>query len=577
MSICKAYGTVEERCAAMPPVPEDFYKWVEESVLNGQKHGVYTCQGRRTAEVFCCACGNRYTVKRTAPETYEECMCSAYMPLARNETSICLKCGAKILMHTGRQKEEYHEKEDAYIMQPYGNGGAVIRWIEAYRRWGPGMKEKILYTELGRAFFLPGYISVQKDYDLWDSYRGKDFWSDKNIGGLRNIAFPWAMIYPGSWGQLKGTVLEYSGLPDYLRRDAQLNPRKIEAQPVRYMEKYVEYPVLELLCRKGCIKIANRILKWEKIGFRNARKAKTAAEMMGINKNRIADVLRSDDFTLLKWFQYEHDIGKAIDTEIMEWFEGEYITPADLDFIKDRMSLVKIKNYLSKHSGTNKAALLRTWSDYMEMAKKLNYDPDDEIVYKPKDINAAHAKLVEEINRGEVEKEAAKIRARFKNAEKNLRAVIRKFEYANEEYTIRVPQSINEILVEGRTLHHCVSSDRYFERIDTKESYILFLRRSGTPDTPFYTLEIEPDGSIRQKRTEYDRQDGKEEITEFLKEYQGALAKRVNKNDREAAARSRELYHENMIEFYQKDAERASLVDADYMEIDIDALLAAAE
>ena len=60
---------------------------------------------------------------------------------------------------------------------------------------------------------------------------------------------------------------------------------------------------------------------------------------------------------------------------------------------------------------------------------------------------------------------------------------------------------------EGGKLHHCVgSSDRYWERIERRESYVLFLRRVSKPDAPYYTLEIEPDGTVRQKRTMYDRQ-----------------------------------------------------------------------
>ena len=59
-------------------------------------------------------------------------------------------------------------------------------------------------------------------------------------------------------------------------------------------------------------------------------------------------------------------------------------------------------------------------------------------------------------------------------------------------------------------LHHCVGNDgageRYYDRMERRESFIMFLRRTEEPNDPYYTLEIEPDGTVRQKRTLFDRQ-----------------------------------------------------------------------
>ena len=37
--------------------------------------------------------------------------------------------------------------------------------------------------------------------------------------------------------------------------------------------------------------------------------------------------------------------------------------------------------------------------------------------------------------------------------------------------------------------------------MDIRETYLLFLRRAARPDVPWYTLEIEPGGNIRQKKS----------------------------------------------------------------------------
>ena len=42
---------------------------------------------------------------------------------------------------------------------------------------------------------------------------------------------------------------------------------------------------------------------------------------------------------------------------------------------------------------------------------------------------------------------------------------------------IIAPSGVEEIILEGRALTHCVSnSDRYWERIENRESYILFFK-----------------------------------------------------------------------------------------------------
>ena len=75
-----------------------------------------------------------------------------------------------------------------------------------------------------------------------------------------------------------------------------------------------------------------------------------------------------------------------------------------------------------------------------------------------------------------------------------------------------------------------------------KESYILFLRKKENPEVPFYTLEVEPNGTIRQKRAEFDRQNKDiDEVTSFLRLWQKEIQKRLTKKDYMSAEKSRKL------------------------------------
>lgn len=133
----------------------------------------------------------------------------------------------------------------------------------------------------------------------------------------------------------------------------------------------------------------------------------------------------------------------------------------------------------------------------------------------------------------------------------------KKYVYSDGDYTVLAPQNILAIIKEGRMLHHCVGNDgsgeRYYERIERRESFIMFLRRTNEPEDPYYTLEIEPDGTVRQKRTLFDRQyEDIEQATEFLLKWQKVIAARLTGHDLKLAERSRELRKEEFIQM-QKD------------------------
>ena len=71
---------------------------------------------------------------------------------------------------------------------------------------------------------------------------------------------------------------------------------------------------------------------------------------------------------------------------------------------------------------------------------------------------------------------------------------------------------------------------------------MLFLRRTGETDKPYYTLEVEPNGTIRQKRTLGDNQlEDIEQASCFLQKWQKTIAKRLTEKDLALAKESRLL------------------------------------
>lgn len=106
-------------------------------------------------------------------------------------------------------------------------------------------------------------------------------------------------------------------------------------------------------------------------------------------------------------------------------------------------------------------------------------------------------------------------------------------------------------------MHHCAgATDRYFDRIMQNETYICFLRKASDPKIPYYTIEVEPGGTIRQHRGMYDEEPDIKEIKPFLREWQKEIKKRMSKKDQELAAVSKEKRTANIEELKAKNNTR---------------------
>ena len=259
----------------------------------------------------------------------------------------------------------------------------------------------------------------------------------------------------------------------------------------------------------------------------------------------------------LKWLQLEKSTGKTIGDEEICWMVKEGFEPNDLKFVLDKMSICQIRHYLvkqSEKSGDDISHVLQVWNDYLSMAKRLGMDIHDSIIYRTRDLQLRHKEAVlkiEEMKRGIRRRE---LEEKYVGFQKHLIDLKEKYEFSDGEYQVIAPKSIDDILYEGDTLHHCVNkTDTYFDRIVSKESYILFLREKENPKVPFYTLEVEPDGTIRQKRAEFNRQNKDiDKVTSFLTLWQKEIQKRLTQKDRKSTEESRKLRQQNYQEIRDK-------------------------
>ena len=125
--------------------------------------------------------------------------------------------------------------------------------------------------------------------------------------------------------------------------------------------------------------------------------------------------------------------------------------------------------------------IIQYWEDYLTMAQKLDYDLTEETVAMPKDLKQRHDAAAAIIRHQASEEERKKYKKRKKMLEK-------KYAFALGELCILVPQSTEEILQEGKTLHHCVGG--YAARHVSGATTILFLRKRKKQGRSFLTIEM---------------------------------------------------------------------------------------
>ena len=59
----------------------------------------------------------------------------------------------------------------------------------------------------------------------------------------------------------------------------------------------------------------------------------------------------------------------------------------------------------------------------------------------------------------------------------------------NGRYQIRCPKSLEELILEGQRMHHCVAS--YAQRFSNGSSLIFFMRKTEEPDASYITMEFD--------------------------------------------------------------------------------------
>lgn len=522
--------------AQVPKLPKDWKRWADKVAV-------------RENFIF-------YHYKRGGAKTGYCTFCGKEVPISghpyHNKEGRCIRCRHPVVFKAlGRAGYFQTDKYYAYLIQRCRDG-FVVREFRADRTY---RKDTLPHSE-------PYWHEFRRSiYDCTGEIRSY-YWGMYCQRETRWIAG--SPCYYAYYGDQSGRVygktlpslekkeLRQTGLAEWIRSHPITDPEK-------YLAVWKRLPQMEQIWKAGlqrltkecfhnCDNVRKLVLNPSEPGLIRA---------LGLDASKFRRLRQMDgDTETLAWLQLEKRTGQRITDDMLRWSKKEQISAKDLVFIADRMSLVQIKNYLERQKeyfdGSCQQALT-TWQDYLAMAERLHYDTSDEIVYRVRKLRQRHDELVLQSEAGSLEEQASKMAAKYPHVNAICVELQEKYAYSDDDYTVLAPQDIFEIIKEGRMLHHCVGNDgageRYYDRMERRESFIMFLRRTEEPNDPYYTLEIEPDGTVRQKRTLFDRQyEDIEQATEFLIKWQKVIAARLTGRDLKLAERSRELRKEEFIQ-----------------------------
>ena len=96
------------------------------------------------------------------------------------------------------------------------------------------------------------------------------------------------------------------------------------------------------------------------------------------------------------------------------------------------------------------------------------------------------------------------------------------WEFAYGNYVVSIPKCGQDIVTEGREMHHCVGS--YVNRVVEGSTYICFIRHKDTPNECYITCQVHSDGSLGQYFLAYDRHISSDEDIEFKEAFRNHLS-----------------------------------------------------
>lgn len=497
---------VRDKMRRVPQTPANLKRWADKHIMPHYLFYNYN-NGRSKTQAHCTYCEKFSVIERPK----------------NNDVLRCPKCGQKVIAKAQGKRAAYHEdRETCQVIQQISPQELVVRIYKLYWSYAKG-KDSIRKSayEVMRIFVRSdnGKDATMEPYYYDSGYDSVTHWRyGYHPGALFGmecfISEETGEIYlPGLEKALQGTAWEYCALRQFYERTA------IPMQVSHYLKMYLQHPLLiERLTKVGFENIVadvvyqhgfsdaldemqtktHRILRVEKQDVSVLREQKTGVSLLKKYQAYVAIHLRGR----AELFQWQlHNEVSEIPTDIFQYMTAEKF----MRYIDAQFPIYCETRPANGYRDPTMETLVITYVDYLHMCRRQAYDMKDKSVLFPKNCAAAHdreAERIQKINDAQKNRAFGRAYAGF----------ARKAVLSNEELQIVCPKRTNDLVAEGRALHHCVGS--YIDRVAEGSCLIVFVRRVEEPKKPYVTVEVR-DGKIAQIHGDHNS-DPTEEVKKFV-------------------------------------------------------------
>lgn len=508
-----------DRIANTPELPQEVVEWAATTLVEETHILFYRRKGNRVT-VHCSACRGtiegRYKASED-PYNFERII----KPQPEHEGE-CPACGAKGTWKSEGRASEKTISANFYAASPYKENGAVIRYFTCGRTISPPKNgeasECFWIEELIRQYFYDG--KMKKDYHkIMDI---GEYWDDRNYSMYGPVLRAWAaVVYPGTWDELKGTCLQYSGGKEYAGNE--------KVYLMDYMENYRSVPQLEMISKLGLKETAKEIARWNRQVINDAE-AKNIGSFLGIYKEDLRILQKAQgDMETLRILKAEKRFGQHWAEHQIKFLVKMHAQNEDITEIQwvgiqrfinksEKYAGIKLEDCEMNRDLVHLMHIARTYADYLRMRRNGGYDMHNTVYLYPRDLERAHAEMVTLQNERLRQAEEGKAELAYPNIAKAYKGLNRWYHYEYKDWIIRPAKSATEIIEEGREMHHCVGGPTYLGRHNSGQSFILLMRWKDNPDIPYVTIEIEGT-TIKQWYQKNDRKPDAAIIDPWLKGY----------------------------------------------------------
>ena len=310
--------------------------------------------------------------------------------------------------------------------------------------------------------------------------------------GFMGYDAPYALLFGGPEGVIVGTKFARAWDESYLC-----------GEPMLALHQMAKHPCVEYLTKLGLTEWLERWLEGELPRGAVNWRGKRMDRVLGLTREELgrmkaAGIPAEPRQTLL--MRAARDAGARLRMEdlreLAERYRGRLSKPAEdmqeLAAMHPRNRRTKAVRYLARQStrGTPPGDVLDYWRDCKRLEENLT---DDEIAF-PADVQERHERLRMRIDALQNRELDEKIAERAEGLEKE-------FGFSFGGLILRPARDAAEIIREGRVLHHCVGG--YVRSYAEGKTVICVLRRAVQPEEPWRTVEISPQGHVRQDRGAY--------------------------------------------------------------------------